>query len=224
MLVPHHVGSYETIGASATVESHVSCDDATMIEALKCHGPLLSVRTSSSRRVTFVITCIGNLLDSDAQTSLVPSSVELWGRHSARVQKRFPAIPDTRSAGAVKVYAQASVPYKPYSSICSELPTKGTGSPSRLDIEAGLDWLTRHYESGHHIAGQIPCLGCATAALSGPQWNRSYRCLNRLTIPVELCRLKTKPAQSRQGGLDLTSRRLLAYAIMNNHCLRRPVA
>lgn len=68
-------------------------------------------------------------------------------------------------------------------------PTKGHWrSPSRLvDIEAGLDWLTRHYEEWGITSLAVPALGCGNGGL---EWCAVepvlHRHPGRLAILVEL--------------------------------------
>jgi len=68
-----------------------------------------------------------------------------------------------------------------------------------MDIEAGLDWLTRHYEERGITSLAVPALGCGNGGL---EWSAVqpvlHRHLGRLAILVELYPLQgLKPAQLR---------------------------
>lgn len=149
----------------------------------------------------------GNLLDSDAQTLVnTVNCVGAMGKGiGLEFKKRFPALYADYAAKcrAGQVVLGHPYLYKPlFPPYVLSFPTKGHWrSPSRLvDIEAGLDWLTRHYEEWGITSLAVPALGCGNGGL---EWSAVepvlYRCLNRLTIPIELYPPQDlKPAQSRQ--------------------------
>lgn len=151
----------------------------------------------------------GNLLDSDAQTLVnTVNCVGAMGKGIAlEFRKRFPAMYADYAAKcrAGQVVLGRPYLYQPlFPPYVLNFPTKGHWrSPSRLaDIEAGLDWLTRHYEEWGITSLAVPALGCGNGGL---EWSAVepvlYRYLDKLTIPIELYPPHhLTPMQLRHGG------------------------
>ena len=149
----------------------------------------------------------GNLLDSDAQTLVnTVNCVGAMGKGIAlEFRKRFPAMyaDYVAKCRAGQVALGRPYLYRPlFAPYILNFPTKGHWrSPSRLvDIEAGLDWLTRHYEEWGITSLAVPALGCGNGGL---EWSAVEpvlcRYLDELTIPIQLYPPQgLTPAQLRQ--------------------------
>lgn len=151
---------------------------------------------------------VGDMFESRAQTLVnTVNCVGVMGKGIAlEFKKRFPDMYEDYAQRCAAKQVRLGEPYlfrRLFPPWILNFPTKGHWrSVSRLsDIEAGLEYLERHYHEWGIESLAVPALGCSNGGLEwrvvGPTL---YRHLGRLDIPVELYAPRETPVEQLESA------------------------